>query len=340
MQAGEEPVTATWEEARPPHLPDRITAIPVMVWPFVALTVVVVFARSRMYIGVPFDASIAVSFGLGMARLGAMTLLGAALFLRHPDAWSRLRPVAVAVSLIAIAEALDVFAPHVEGLVRGGSIGSGWDGESFPIITTSYVLGRVASVIGIVGIASLWSRPSRHPTNAGCHCTLVLFVALSIVALAFLALGYGRALDDGWGDADQAIAAAANRISLAILAVTLVAWVAVASILVVGAPRQERPTSGWAVGAIAALAIAVGLEPIYFLWPTFDADVRASRLPAGSLSGSRPPGPVLPPRRVPPRTPRTGRRGGANPDPPDMERPRHPIHMGAPVATPLGGATS
>ena len=282
MQAGEEPVPATWEEARPPHLPDRITAIPVMVWPFVALTVVVVFARSRIYIGVPFDASIAISFGLGMAQLGAMTLLGAALFLRHPDAWSRLRPVAVAVSLIAIAEALVVFAPHVEGLVRGGWIGSGWDGESFPIITVSYVLGRVASVIGIVGIASLGVglRATRRTPDA--TRTLVLFVALSTVALAFLALGYGRALDDGWGNADQAIAAAENRISVAIVAVTLVAWVAVASILVVGALRQERPTSGWAVAAIAALAIAVGLEPIYLMWPTFDAT--SGLLPAGWIT--------------------------------------------------------
>ena len=293
MQAGEEPVTATWEEARPPHLPDRITAIPVMVWPFVVITAAVVYARIGLYSGVSFDASIAVAFGLGMARLGAITLLGAALFLRHPDAWSRLRPVAIAVTLIAIAEALDVFSPHVEGLVQGGWIGSEWDGESFPIITVSYVLGRVASVIGIVGIASLWYglRATRRTPDA--TRTLVWFVALSIAAMAFLALGYGRALDDGWGTTNDAIAAATNRIAVATHAVTLVAWVAIASILLVGARRRERPTAGWLVGAIAALLVVVGLEPIYAVWPTWDATTSGLTLAGWLAVGSASVGAVL-----------------------------------------------
>ena len=89
MEPAEESVTAAWEEARGPHLPDRITAIPVMVWPFLALTAVVVYVQSRLYAGVPFDASIVVAAGLGIARSAAMTLIGAALLVRHPDAWAR-----------------------------------------------------------------------------------------------------------------------------------------------------------------------------------------------------------------------------------------------------------
>jgi hypothetical protein len=271
MQAGEEPVTATWEEARPPHLPDRITAIPVMVWPFVILTAVVVYTRTRLYIGMPLDASNVIGSGLSIATVTAMTLLGAALFLRHPDAWSRLRPAALAVSLIAIGAAMDVLAPHVDGALRSVGIGQEWDGNELPVITASYALGRLASIVGILGVASLAMglRATRRTPDA--TRTLVLFVALSIGALGFLAVGYGRILDDGWGDSDQAMLAAANRISIAIHAVGLVAWVAVASILTIGARRRERPTAGWLVGAIATLAIVVGLEPIFAVWPTFDS---------------------------------------------------------------------
>ena len=292
MQAGEEPVTATWEEARPPHLPDRITAIPVMVWPFLVITAVVVYARSRLFIGVPLDASNVIGSGLAIASVAAMTLLGAALFLRHPDAWSRLRPIALAVSLIAIGEALDVLAPHVDGVLRSIGIGAEWDGGELPVLTATYALGRLASVVVILGVASLaiGLRATRRSPDA--TRTLVLFVILSVAALAFLAVGYGRAMDDSRGTADQAVAAV-NRISLAIHAVGLVAWVAVASILLVGARRRERPTSGWLVGAIATLAIVVGLEPIFALWPTFDVATSGLTMPGWLAVGTTAAGGVL-----------------------------------------------
>ncbi len=293
MDPADVSVTATWDEARPPHLPDRITAIPVMVWPFLVMTAAVIYARSRLYIGMPLDASNVIGSGLGTATVAAMTLLGAALFLRHPDAWSRLRPVAVAVSLIAIGAAMDVLAPHVDGALRSVGIGEEWNGGELPMITVSYALGRLASIVGILGVASLaiGLRATRRTPDAS--PTLVLFVALSIGALAFLAVDYGRILDDGWGDSDQAMVAAANRISSAIHAVGLVAWVAVASILMIGARRRERPTSGWLVGAIATLATVVGLEPIFVLWPTFDMATSGLTLAGWLAVGATAAGAVL-----------------------------------------------
>ena len=284
----DESVTATWEEARPPHLPDRITAIPVMVWPFVVLTALVVYDRISLYRGQPFDASIVVSLSLGIARLAAMILLGAALFLRHPDAWSRLRPVAIAVTLIAMGEALDVFAPHIDSLVQGE-----WDGSDLPIITASYVLGRAASVIGILGVASLWFglRANRRATDR--TRTLALFVALSVGALAFLALGYDRILDDAWVDPDLEIAAAATRIGAAIHATSIVAWMAVASVLLVGARGRERPTAGWRIGAIAILAIVLGLEPVWVLWPTYDMSTSGLTIAGWIVVGTAAAGAVL-----------------------------------------------
>jgi uncharacterized membrane protein len=194
-----------------------------------------------------------------------MTLLGATLFLRHPDAWSRLRPVSIAVTLLAISEALNVLGPTISRFAQGD-----WTGVEPPLFTSSYIVGLVATIFGVLGIASLayGLRATRRSPDG--TRTVVLFIVLSVGALAVLAAGYGRVLDDQWFGGAQAIEAAATRTSIAIHAIGLVAWVAVASVLLVGARGGGRPIAGWLVGAVAALAIAIGLEPIYYLWLPVD----------------------------------------------------------------------
>ena len=265
MQAGKEPIPASWDEARGPHLPDRLTAVPVLVWPFVALAVLLAVVQIRRHTYSPIDASVALSLGLTIARLLATTLLGAALFLRHPDAWSRLRPVAVGVTLLAIAEALRVLAPVADDLLGRPSGPS----DGVPILTVSYLVGRTGAIVGIVGVASLWvglKAARRTPDPAGTRAILAI---LLVVGLGILAIGYGRLISLGLFDGDAAVAVT-NASELVIEAVQLVAWIAVASVLVAGSRVRERPATAWLAGAFAALAISISPGQILSFLPSMD----------------------------------------------------------------------
>ena len=279
MQAGKEPIPASWDEARGPHLPDRLTAVPVMVWPFVALAVLLAVVQVRRYTYSPIGADAALSLALSIARLMAMTLLGAALFLRHPDAWSRLRPVAFGVTGLAVAEALHVLAPVAQDV-----FGSTWDPSvGPPIVTASWVVGRTGAIVGIVGAAGLWvglKAARRAPDPAG---TRAMLAVLLVVGLGILAVGDARLLSLGLFDGDASVAIG-NASALAIEAVQLVAWIAVASALVAGSRASERPAAAWLTGALAALAIAISQVQILSFLPAMDPTSGGYWLVTGSVS--------------------------------------------------------
>ena len=255
MQAGEEPVTATWEEARPPHLPDRITAVPILVWPFVALAVLLAFLQFRRYGGMSGAGADVVALAPGVIEVAAMTLLGAALFVRHPDAWSRLRPVALGVTLLAVAEALRLLAPMVDDVAAATGI-TGEAGDVSPVFTVVLLRGCAqddhrhpraspACWIGFRATRTLGDPPG----------TRAILAALLVVGLGVFAVGYGREFALGAFDGDGVVVVA-NAIVIATVAAGLVAWIAVASELLAGARVQERPSRGLAQsGAVAALRI-------------------------------------------------------------------------------------
>jgi hypothetical protein len=269
MGASEDPVTATWEEARPPHLPDRITAVPIRVWPFVGLAVLLAFLQFRRYGGMSGAGADVVALAPGVIEVAAMTLVGAALFLRHPDAWSRLRPVALGVTLLAVAEALRLLAPMVDGVVAATGI-TGEAGEGFPVFTVSYFVARAGTIVGILGVASLWlgfraARRTADPTG-----TRGILTGLLVVGFGVLVIGYGRQIALGAFDGDGVVQVA-NAIVLVTIAVGLAAWVAVASVVLAGARVRERPVASWIVGAVAAVGMTICQVPILSIWPAMDA---------------------------------------------------------------------
>lgn len=268
MDTAEQPGAATWEEARPPHLPDRITALPRLIWPFVALAVLLVFLQIRRYGELSGAGTDVASLAPGIVRLAAMTLLGAALFLRHPDAWSRLRPVAMGITFLAIAEVLHVLAPIVDDLFARSTIST--EGAESPILTVSYLVGRAGTIIGILGVASLWVgfRAARRVADpAGTRAFFAIFL---IVGLAILVIGYGRQVALGAFDGDGVVQVS-NAIVFVTIAVELSAWVAVASVVLAGARVREQPIASWVVGAVAAIGMAICQVPILSIWPAMDA---------------------------------------------------------------------
>ena len=106
-----------WEEPRPPHLPDAVTTVSPWVFLFVLLAVLQVIAgwlewKAQGDLGDPtYGASIA----LGVVQAACVSLLGAALFLRHPDAHRRLPMLVVGVVLLVAT----VLLPLVVGAIDG-----------------------------------------------------------------------------------------------------------------------------------------------------------------------------------------------------------------------------
>src|SRR5688500_6853375 len=95
--------TAPWPEARPPHLPDRITALSPWIAPFLLLAALQVFLGWQQWAS-EGTLDVAPSLALHISDLLpslAATLLGAALFWRHPQAHRTMPRVALGVALLA-----------------------------------------------------------------------------------------------------------------------------------------------------------------------------------------------------------------------------------------------
>ena len=81
-----------WEEPRPPHLPDAVSGVSPWAIPFVVLAAIQVLAgwlewKAQGDLG---DPGYGVSIALGIVPAACISLLGAALLIRHPDALRRL----------------------------------------------------------------------------------------------------------------------------------------------------------------------------------------------------------------------------------------------------------
>ena len=110
-----------WEEPRGPHLPDRVVGVPPMAWLFIATAIVVTIADlptlARMGSGPWF---------LGQGILGLVPpicscLLGAVLFIRHPDAVQALPLLVLGAMLSAAVPVLRLGSTLVASILEGWS---------------------------------------------------------------------------------------------------------------------------------------------------------------------------------------------------------------------------
>jgi hypothetical protein len=241
-----------------------------MVWPFVALAVLVAYLQFQRYDGLSSSGSDVLSLAQGVVQVVAMTLLGAALFLRHPDAWSRLRPLAIGVILLAAAEAVHLLGPMVDGV-----LGSSWfSSDGNLTLPASYYVGRAGSIVGIMGAASLligFREARRVADPAGTRAILVVLLA---IGLGVLVIGYARQILLGAFDGDG-IDQMTSAVAIAISAASLIAWTAVASELLAGTRVRERPASAWRVGTIGGFGAAISAVPLLTILPAMDVESAA-----------------------------------------------------------------
>ena len=242
------PVAPAGGEPRGPHLPERITALPLAVWPFVLLALLVLYLRPLRSTGMDLDATGWLALLLSVVRSAGFALLGAALFLRRPDARSRLWPVVAAVSLLGIAELLGAASPIVADLVDSGASGNGPT-----ILSAGFVIGRAGSIARLFAYGYLWVglgavRTRDAPAGSGAILAGLLVIGCAVVTFGVAGLASAGAFD---ASADFV---AANLVAIVLSVLNFIASLAILAVVLSGARAGEGPGQSWWM-AVAGIAL-------------------------------------------------------------------------------------
>ncbi len=241
-----------WEEPRGPHLPDALVRVPAPVWPLLlvtALTLWIHVERARAPgILTPTDLLFA---ALAAVAPVVASLIGVALFLRHPDAWSRWPMLVVGVLLLAAGQALELVAPVVrpwlEGLAPGDSDQLLPGPLSFALSTLPTLVEAFALLYLAHGLAraAIGIEPWRDRGVIALTLGVGLVPPIVSVATVFV----------GWDDFSTPLPYLAVSLAAQTFLWLAAPWLAV--VLIVGARAGERPVAGW-----WAPAVGMGLRMV------------------------------------------------------------------------------
>jgi hypothetical protein len=271
MTDWEDTIAPEWEEPRGPHLPDTLTRVPLAVWPFVALAIALCYLELQRYgPNATGSASDLVPFAISLTPVVAAPLSGAALFLRHPHAWSRHRPLAIALILLTAAVSIRFFTPVISDLVTPTGPLVDPYAEIAPNMWFSFVFGKASSVMSLFGLAYLWLGLDLERREARSPASRWIFVVLATgaVVMAIVLVPSQIALGEISGDPLYPLIGA---VEIAFSLIGGLAWAAVATVAVDGARMGERPRSAWwlvAVAALGASVLAFGVQVILTLMVT------------------------------------------------------------------------
>jgi hypothetical protein len=251
-----------WEEARGPHLPDRLTRVPILVWPFVILAVVQIVAIVlEDWMAMTADpGGVALNYG---ARIAA-SLLGAALFLRHPDAVRTLPILVLGVTLMAVEQVIGVLS-----VALGPLFAESWIVPTDD--TTTYVGASVFSIvrsaIGMLAVLSLalGLAAARRIEGGVDRPVLVVLIGGSIVVAVASDIGFRLLTSES-----VIVSPIAYVASVVVGLASLLATSYLVAVALAGWLAGERPSIGWALAAasgsvtiaiVAAFALVSLIQP-------------------------------------------------------------------------------
>ena len=236
-----------WEEPRPPHLPDALTRVSPWVMPFVLLAGVQVVAAWLDWAaqGDLRDPNAVELIVVQWLPGVCASLLGAALFYRHPDAHRRLPMLVVGVVLLTLAALVRLASDPVgEALVAAAPPDDeGWIFASYGIYSAAIT---VVSIFGVVFMA-------RGLAGARRFADVVSGRVLGIVAVAVVAVASLVSLVWVFGQYDRELLTPINVVSLVLAKIDALAWAYLLVIAFGGWLAGERPRIGWLLVALAAI---------------------------------------------------------------------------------------
>ncbi len=250
-----------WDEARPPHLPDRLTRISPWVVPFAVAALVHVWVVSREWAGLGPLADVDNVVAVAGARIPAIaaSLFGAALFLRHPDARRTAPLLAFGLTLFVVQGLLAIVADPITRFLDGIA---GTTDQGFPIspaVTAWSVFTTLVSVFAVLYTAAGLSTARRQPVASAARPLAVVLTSLAIVTvvLSFATIRWADFAVSPWSLTTLAIGvvlALASTLAWSyLLVVTLSGWIA-----------GESPRLGWALATVAAVMF-VGIRVVIAL---------------------------------------------------------------------------
>jgi len=257
-----------WEEPRPPHLPDWLTAMSPWVLPF---AIVAAYQVWLLWVGQPLgtNETAHIDYWVNSVRSEfpglAACLLGFMLFVRHPDARSSLPQVASGAFLMLSAEVLRLARPAIGPLVDPFATPPN-DFEFTVAVAQAYGVGT--ALLGIAGIAFIargLSAARGHEIAVPVRSTLVVVTVLVVASWALSTIEW---VNSGIEATPGAIATTA--FSWLVGLVEALAWAYLFIVSVAGWRSGEAPRLGWALAALAAgLALLVDLLlPVIILLAT------------------------------------------------------------------------
>ena len=235
-----------WEEPRPPHLPDTVTSLSPWVFPFVLLAALQVIAgwlewKAQGDLG---DPSYGLSIALGVLQAACVSLLGAALFLRHPDAHRLLPMLVFGVALLVATVLLPLVVRALDDPLQT-------DESTF--VRTIYVYAiNVVSAFGLIYIArGLDGARRSSDVVSGRGLGIVLTIAVLLAAVVTALPGFAPGAE---------LLTPGNVVAIVLSAFVSLAWCYLFVIAFRGWRAGEQPRIGWLLVVVAAgISIAVRL---------------------------------------------------------------------------------
>ncbi len=255
-----------WEEARGPHLPDRLTRIPGKLprasWAFVILAVATGLLLALDH-GLPtspdIDTALYIRTVLGLILWLippiATVLFGAALFARHRRAWATHRLLAVGLVMLAAGEAMQAASDPVAGLFW---LVTPSDDQVFltPGLVAYTLMTLIVLGLGFINVAR-GLRAARHrPDREGGSKRAILIVAAILLAGSSVVVGIveiSRAVANDPDDVNFTY----NVTVLALGWLIIAAQAYLAVTLWAGMAAGERPAGAWRLGTAGVWLILI-----------------------------------------------------------------------------------
>jgi hypothetical protein len=178
----------------------------------------------------------------------AAILLPAAVLLRHPDAWRRLRILVIGAVLFASVQALIVLADPLQPVFETLTPSGTEPGAIVPLAAVYEVLVGVVTGLGLACIALGLARARQLP-DPDSRASLVVPIA---AVLATVAGVLSTARLDFTGVPFTPTLVAYLAASLAVGVVRVVAWAFLAAVALRGWRVGESPTAGWWLALLGA----------------------------------------------------------------------------------------